>query len=83
MVEHILSPDVNESAAVFVGRLVSSLILHANAHIGEYSEVLLLAVLNKLQASTRLTVSETLVLAFARLINVDTALVIDFLAKHK
>lgn len=71
-----------ESSAAFSGRLVTSLILHASEQLGPYSETILLAVLTKLQRAKALTVMETLILVFARLINVDTPLVIDFLAKH-
>lgn len=83
VVEHILSPEMSDSAAAFIGRLVTSLILHAQDHLGPYTETLLVAVLRKLQTSVALTVAESLVLAFCRLINIDAELVINFLVKHQ
>jgi hypothetical protein len=83
VIEHILSPQLVELPCLYIGRLVANLILRANDALGPYTEKLLLAVLTKLQGSQTITLTESLSLTFARLINVDTALVIDFLARHK
>ncbi|KAK8783595.1 hypothetical protein V5799_010042 [Amblyomma americanum] len=78
--QHLLDPKTPESAAMFVGRLVSVLILKAGASLGEGTELLLRAVLSKLQQSETLSVIQSLVLVFAHLVHTQMGAVLDFLS---
>lgn len=78
--QHLLDPKTPESAAMFVGRLVSVLITKAGASLGEATELLLRAVLSKLQQTETLSVVQSLVLVFAHLVHTQMAAVLDFLS---
>ncbi|KAG1698140.1 Importin-9 [Nymphon striatum] len=57
----LLNPNASEFSAIFVGRLVSTLISKAGpAHLGENMDLLLKAVLSKMQRADTLTVVQSL-----------------------
>lgn len=60
---HLLNPKGSEFTATFVGRLVTTLIQKTGDRLGEHLELLLKAVLSKLQGSQTLSVIQvTLIL---------------------
>uniref|UniRef100_A0A4D5RS71 Putative importin 9 n=1 Tax=Ixodes scapularis TaxID=6945 RepID=A0A4D5RS71_IXOSC len=78
--QHLLDPKTPESAAVFVGRLVSVLITKAGPSLGEATDILLRAVLSKLQQTETLSVIQSLVLVFAHLVHTQMGAVLEFLS---
>ncbi|XP_064488644.1 importin-9-like [Ornithodoros turicata] len=78
--QHLLDPKTPESAATFVGRLVSVLLSKAGPSLGEWTDVLLRAVLSKLQQTASVTVTQSLVLVFAHLVHTQMSAVLDFLS---
>lgn len=78
--QHLLDPKTPESAAMFVGRLVSAVISKAGLSLGDGTELLLRAVLSKLQQSETLSVIQSLVLVFAHLVHTQMSAVLDFLS---
>ncbi|GFT94809.1 importin-9 [Nephila pilipes] len=78
--QRLLDPKTPESASAFVGRLTSLLIAKAGSIIGDKSELLLRAVLSKMQQVEALSVNQSLLLVFAHLINHQIEPVLDFLS---
>ena len=59
---HLLNPAGTESSATFVGRLVTCLIRKTGDRLGDNLDLLLKAVLSKLQRSETLSVAQSLIL---------------------
>lgn len=78
--QHLLDPRSPETASTFVGRLISVTMSKAGALMGEHSELLLRAVLSRLQQTETLSVIQSLVLVFAHLIHHQMDAVLDFLS---
>ncbi|XP_067129013.1 importin-9 [Centruroides vittatus] len=78
--QHLLDPKTSESSAAYVGRLVSTLIFKAGGTLGENTELLLRAVLSKMQQTETLTVIQSLVMVFAHLVHHQMPAVLDFLS---
>lgn len=78
--QHLLDPRSPETASTFVGRLISVLMLKAGPVMGEHSELLLRAVLSRLQQTETLSVIQSLILVFAHLIHTQMEAVLDFLS---
>ncbi|KAF8793185.1 Importin-9 like protein [Argiope bruennichi] len=78
--QRLLDPKTPESASAFVGRLTSLLIAKAGSMIGDKSELLLRAVLSKMQQVEALSVNQSLLMVFAHLINHQIDPVLDFLS---
>jgi len=76
---HLLNPAGSETSAVFVGRLVTSLIRKTGDRLGENLDHLLKAVLSKLQRAESLTVVQSLILVYAQLIHSQLDAVLNFL----
>jgi len=77
---HLLNPSGIESSATFVGKLVSSLIRNAGDRLGDNLDLLLKAVLSKLQRSETLTVAQSLILVYAQLIHTQLDSLLNFLS---
>ncbi|XP_022238749.1 importin-9-like [Limulus polyphemus] len=77
--QHLLDPKTPESSAAFVGRLVSSLIAKAGTSLAERTELLLRAVLSKMQQTETLSVIQSLIMVFAHLIHHQMDAVLEFL----
>lgn len=78
---HLLDPRVNESCAAFVGKLIFITIIKGSQFLGNDNVHLLLrSVLSKLQTSETLSVTQSLIMVFAHLINHDLPTVLDFLS---
>ncbi|GBL76601.1 Importin-9 [Araneus ventricosus] len=78
--QRLLDPKTPESASAFVGRLTSLLIAKAGSMIGDKSELLLRAVLSKMQQVEALSVNQSLLMVFAHLVNHQIDPVLDFLS---
>lgn len=79
--EHLLDPKTPESAAAFVGRLVCTLVARGMADLGQEGiERLLRAVLSKLLHTETCSVTQNLILVFARLVHTDLGALLDFLS---
>ncbi|XP_076333062.1 importin 9 [Tachypleus tridentatus] len=77
--QHLLDPKTPESSAAFVGRLVSSLIAKAGTSLADKTELLLRAVLSKMQQTETLSVIQSLIMVFAHLIHHQMNAVLEFL----
>lgn len=82
LISILLSPKLSEHSASFAGRLVSVFISKAGNRLSsENVDLVLRAVLSKLQQCITLTVIQSLLLIFAHLINTQVALVVSFLSQ--
>ncbi|KAH9253048.1 hypothetical protein BASA81_009053 [Batrachochytrium salamandrivorans] len=77
----LLDPQQTESAAMFVGDLVTKLIQKGQAALAPVLPNLLLSVIRRLESAKRPTFVQTLVLVFAHLIQNQLDVVISFLAE--
>lgn len=78
---NLLSPTVNESSSAFVGRLVSTLFNRAGPHLGVDSvDLILRAVLSKLQGASSLVAAQSLIMVYAHLIHSQMEAVLNFLS---
>jgi len=76
----LLNPTTSESTASFVGRLVSILISKLGPSLGDSLDLMLRAVLSKMQQAETLSVIQNLVLVFAHLLHSQMEAVLDFLS---
>lgn len=76
----LLNPMSQEYTATFIGRLVIALITKAGSYLGEKIDLLLKAVISKMQLVESLTVIMSLVMTFAHLIIVQMEAVLNFLS---
>jgi len=77
---HLLNPQGSEFTASFVGRLVTTLIQKAGIErLGTDLDLLLKAVLSKLQGSETLSVVQSLIMVYAQLMHTQLNAVINFL----
>jgi importin-9 len=78
---YLLNPAGSEFAATFVGRLVTTLIQKAGpGRLGDNLDLLLKAVLSKLQRAETLSVIQSLVMVYAQLIHSELDAVLNFLS---
>ncbi|XP_073252649.1 importin-9-like [Porites lutea] len=77
---HLLDPRGSEFSASFVGRLVTTLIKKIGSNLGENLDLLLRAVLSKLQKAETLSIIQSLVLSFLHLMNTQLQITLDFLS---
>ncbi|XP_015606737.1 importin-9 isoform X2 [Cephus cinctus] len=80
IVAQLLNPQSSEFTATFVGRLVTTLIRKAGSSLGENLDLLLKAVLSKMQRAETLTVMQSLLMIYAHLINNEFDAVLNFLS---
>jgi len=78
--EHLLNPTGSEYSATFVGRLVTTLIQKVGARLGEHLDLLLKAVLSKLQGAKTLSVIQSLIMVYAQLVHSQMDAVLMFLS---
>jgi len=70
----------SEFTAIFIGRLVTTLIRNVGDSLGENLDLLLKAVLSKMQSVETLTVMQSLLMIYAHLINTQFDAVLNFLS---
>lgn len=75
----LLNPMSNEFTAVFIGRLVITIIVRAGNMLGENIDLLLKAIISKMQLVEALNVAMSLVTTFAHLILTQMEAVLNFL----
>ncbi|XP_063995676.1 importin-9 [Diachasmimorpha longicaudata] len=80
IVAQLLNPQSSEFTATFVGRLVTTLIRKVGNSLGENLDLLLKAVLSKMQRAETLTVMQSLLMVYAHLINTEFDAVLNFLS---
>ncbi|XP_043252941.1 importin-9 isoform X1 [Colletes gigas] len=80
IVAQLLNPQSSEFTATFVGRLVTTLIRRAGNTLGENLDLLLKAVLSKMQRAETLTVVQSLLMIYAHLINTEFDAALNFLS---
>ncbi|XP_012280793.1 importin-9 [Orussus abietinus] len=80
IVAQLLNPQSSEFTACFVGRLVTTLIRKAGSSLGENLDLLLKAVLSKMQGAGTLTVMQSLLMVYAHLVNTEFDAVLNFLS---
>ncbi|KZC12620.1 Importin-9 [Dufourea novaeangliae] len=80
IVAQLLNPQSSEFTATFVGRLVTTLIRKAGDTLGENLDLLLKAVLSKMQRVETLVVVQSLLMIYAHLINTEFDAVLNFLS---
>lgn len=76
----LLNPLNTEFTATFIGRLVITIITKAGAFLGEHIDLLLKAVISKMQLVQALSVMMSLVMTFAHLILIQMDAVLNFLS---
>ncbi|XP_064607438.1 importin-9-like [Liolophura sinensis] len=76
----LLDPKTSEYTATFVGRLVSLVIGKVGEKLGENLDLMLRAVLSKMQQAESLSVMQSLVMVFAHLIHTQLDPVLEFLS---
>lgn len=76
----LLNPLNTEFTATFIGRLVITIITKAGAYLGEHIDLLLKAVISKMQLVQALSVMMSLVMTFAHLILIQMDAVLNFLS---
>ncbi|XP_066586288.1 importin-9 isoform X2 [Prorops nasuta] len=76
----LLNPQASEFTATFVGKLFTTLVRKAGSSLGENLDLLLKAVLSKMQRAGTLTVMQSLVMIYAHLINTEFDAVLNFLS---
>ncbi|XP_005100562.2 importin-9 isoform X2 [Aplysia californica] len=75
----LLDPKTSEHTATFVGRLVSTVIGKCGTQLGENLDLMLRAVLSKIQQAETLSVLQSLLMVFAHLMLSQLEAVLDFL----
>ncbi len=80
MAVRLLDPSTSEFSASFVGKLVTTLITKTGDQLGDQLELLLRAVLSKLQSADTLSVIQNLCMVYAHLINTQMEAALNFLA---
>jgi len=75
----LLNPSTSEFSASFVGKLVTTLIMKTGDKLGDQLELLLRAVLSKLQSADTLSVIQNLCMVYAHLINTQLDAALNFL----
>lgn len=76
----LLNPMSNEFTATFVGRLIITIVTKAGNFLGDNIQLLLKAVISKLQLVEALNVVMSLVMTFAHLIITQMDAVLNFLS---
>ncbi|KAL6255029.1 hypothetical protein P5V15_013362 [Pogonomyrmex californicus] len=80
IIAQLLNPQSSEFTATFVGRLVTTLIRNVGDSLGENLDLLLKAVLSKMQSAETLIVMQSLLMIYAHLINTQFDAVLNFLS---
>ncbi|KAH9510177.1 Importin 9 [Bulinus truncatus] len=75
----LLDPKTSEHTATFVGKLVSVVIGRCGTQLGENLDLMLRAVLSKIQQAETLSVLQSLLMVFANLMLTQMEAVLDFL----
>ncbi|RNA14456.1 importin-9 [Brachionus plicatilis] len=80
VLNHMLDPKTSENSCSFIGKFITTLIKNTANILGENLDLILKAVLSKMQASDVLLVQQSLVMVFAQLIHSRMDDVLTFLS---
>ena len=76
----LLDPSSSESSALFVGKLVNTLVLKTGNLLGDNLHIILRSVLSKLQQAKTFTVTQSLLMVFIQLIRQQIEPTLEFLS---
>lgn len=79
-VTRLLDPRSSEFTATFVGRLVSTLVGRLGTQLGDSLDLMLRAVLSKMQQAETLSVMQSLIMVFAHLVHSQLDALLEFLS---
>ncbi|XP_060587837.1 importin-9-like [Ruditapes philippinarum] len=79
VISKLLDPKTSEYTASFVGRLVTVVLIKVGHQLGEKMDLILRAVLSKMQQTETLSVMQSLLVIFARLMYDQMEAVLEFL----
>lgn len=80
VINHMLDPKTSENGCSFIGKFITTLIRCTGNMLGENLDLVLKAVLSKIQASNILLVQQSLIMVFAHLIHSRMDAVLTFLS---
>ncbi|XP_052781923.1 importin-9-like [Mya arenaria] len=79
VISKLLDPKTSQFTASFVGRLVTVVLSKVGGQLGEQMDLILRAVLSKMQQTETLSVMQSLLMIFARLMHDQMEAVLEFL----
>ncbi|KAH3881360.1 importin-9-like isoform X2 [Dreissena polymorpha] len=79
VISRLLDPKTSEFTASFVGKLVTVVLSKVGGQLGEQMDLILRAVLSKMQQTETLSVMQSLLMIFARLMHDQMDAVLEFL----
>lgn len=80
VINHMLDPKTSENSCSFIGKFITALIKNTANILGENLDLILKAVLSKMQASNIPLVQQSLIMVFAQLIHSKMDAVLTFLS---
>jgi hypothetical protein len=80
VINHMLDPKTSENSCSFIGKLINTLIRQTAAVLGDNLDLILKAVLSKMQSSNILLVQQSLIMVFAQLMHYKMDAVLTFLS---
>lgn len=80
VINHMLDPKTNENSCTYVGTFITTLIRRTAHVLGDNLEIILKAVLSKIQSSQMPLVQQSLIMVFAQLIHTRMDPVLTFLS---
>lgn len=80
VINHMLDPKTSENNCSFIGKFITTLIKNTANILGENLDLILKAVLSKMQSSDKSLVQQGLIMVFAQLIHSRMEAVLTFLS---
>ncbi len=79
VIGHMLDPKTSENSCSFIGKLINTVMRYMSHALGDNLDLILKAVLSKMQSSKVLLVQQSLIVVFAHLIHAKMDNVLTFL----
>ncbi|XP_066919668.1 importin-9-like isoform X2 [Clytia hemisphaerica] len=76
----LLDPKASESSAMFIGKLINTLVIKGGNVLGDNLEIILRSVLSKLQQAKTFSVIQSLLMVFIQLIRYQIEATLEFLS---
>jgi hypothetical protein len=80
VINHMLDPKTSENSCSFIGKFINTLIRQTATVLGDNLDLILKAVLSKMQSSNILLVQQSLIMVFAQLMHYRMDAVLTFLS---
>ena len=80
VINHMLDPKTSENSCSFIGKFINTVIRHTAHALGDNLDLILKAVISKMQSSQVLLVQQSLIIVFAHLIHAQMDNVLIFLS---